>query len=182
MKNEIECKYETQKIKKSSYEQIDCLENAENFFKKNIFLKTNEIFYVIKAFVEETQLFTEGRYLGANNNPLDALINWDGNSNEISLSAVTSIEELLHYLQNSKRSSKFENIYVFKILYKENRMHKIKSFHYDIHDIDLYLFDSSNKKNGNRGEVLKVFRDRDTLSAINFYVPVGDDFFTLPKN
>ena len=181
MKNEIECIYETQKIKKSSYEQIDCIEHAENFLKENIFLKDNEIFYVIKASLEDGDLDTEGRYLGVNDSPIDALINWDGNSNEILLSSVSSIEALLLYLEESRKSPLFENIYVFKIRYKESKMHKIKSFHYDIYDIDLYLFESCNKQNGNRGEVLKILGDRETLSAINFYVPDVDELDISPK-
>ena len=181
MKNEIKCIYETQKIKISKDGKTQCLDYASKFLKENVFLDNDEIIYIVKASVVDTNLLTEGKYLGSDSNLIDALINWDGNSIEICLSTVSLIEDMLGYLEESQNSSTLENIYIFKILYKDYKMHKIKSFHYDVNDIDLYLFDNSKKKNGNRGEVLKLFGDRETLSAINFYVPNVDELEISPK-
>jgi len=170
MKSRVEHIYETQKIDYVEFNQLKEIEKIEKFFIKNSEMKKNEFLYVIKVFVDSNEeIQTQGIYFANETNPLDMIVNGDNNTDEIVIELASSQDKMLEYINTSKTAEYPENIYIFKVLYRDFKLHKIKSFHYDLYDLDLYLFEKCHKKNGTRGQVMKIFGDRDFLTCINFY-------------
>lgn len=170
IKKSIKCIQDTKKTDEVEFNQVDLINKIELFIKKNISIKNGEIIYIVKATIgEDDEINSQGMIYGIEDSPLDIIPNGDNNSEEVKFKIAQNSEQMLEYIKDSINTEVPENIYAIKVTYKGFKLHKIKSIHYDLYDLDLYIFEKSQKQNGFRGQPVKIFNDRDSATGISFY-------------
>jgi len=168
MENKITYTQDTQNINAIELTPKKFLKKAKKFLRANEKLEKNEILYVVKASkTSEEEVIVEGAYYGAEISPLWFLVNSKEYSENVFLAEATSSEAIIEYLLSNKDKEINDNIYVFKVLYEDFKLCKIKSLYGGEHDLSFYIFDSDLNTNE---EVLKRF-GKDTYSPnLNFFL------------
>ena len=172
MKKKITYTQDTQTINEMELTSKKFLKKAKEFLMENAQLEKDEILYVVKA--RETgdgEVIEQGAYYGVDSSPLQFLINSKEHSEDVFLVEATSFEAIREYLINTKSN---DNIYVFKVLYKDFKLCKIESFYGGEHDLEFYIFEHDEELSG-YGEVLKRLGEVNYAPSINFLSSEDDE-------
>ncbi len=167
----IECVYDTQKSNKVDLSKKKLIKKIKGFFKSNTQMKKGEVFYVVKAFIDEdNKVQSYGAYYGAEINPLSLLVNSDDYSDEVFLAEAISKKAMLEFIGKSKNNEQNENIYAFKILYQDFNLLNVESFYGGIYDLDLYMFEHNEEVDNPNRKMLKQLGKVTYTPSLNFYM------------
>lgn len=162
------CTYDTQEIKHVEFNRKEFIKKAKEFFNLSLPLQRDEIFFIVQADMDKYgKVSAFGAYYGICMSPFTFLVNFKEYSEEVFLAEATDEEAMLKYIKKSKKES--NNLYLFKVLYKNFKMQSISSFYGGVHDLDFYMFDYSDDDSKGYGEVLKRFGIVEYSPNINSY-------------
>lgn len=148
--------YEKQEFNKVKFNRKTFINNAQEFFISNLPIKEDEIFIVIKAEIdEENNVKAFGSYYGSEISPLSFLVDSKKCAEEVYLAEAKNRDAMIEYIKKSKDER--DNIYIFKVLFKDFHLESITSFYGGQYDLDCYIFDASDDDTKGLRKILKRF-------------------------
>jgi hypothetical protein len=145
MKIKSTYKYDIHKIVEAQLTTKKFLKKVKKFLYKRKKLQNGEILYVAKVRkISNNQIVTSAAYYGMDVSPLKLFINFNNNSEDIFLAEALSLDALIEYLLH--KPNKNDNIYAFKIFYKDFKICKIESFYRHEDEFNIYIFDEDDEK------------------------------------
>lgn len=154
MKKKLTYKYETQSMNEVTLGKKKSIKKIEEFFLANMELEEDEMFFVVKAFIDaDNKVQTIGAYYGMEMSPFTFLAGSSDDREEVFLAEATSKKAMFEFIQNNNKDEK--NIYAFKIRYEDFKIASIESLYGGPFELDFYIFNLKEDDDSDYGKVLK---------------------------
>lgn len=170
-KTTYKCKHEKVELAESKLSKKKFLKVAKDFVKEKLTLKKDETLFVVKATIdEENQVVSHGAYYGSESSPLSVLVNSKDNSEEVFLAEALDGEAVVELLKRSKKSEVTENIYIFKVVFKEFKLISVESFFVNPLKLTLTMFEYSDPEE-RQATMLHELGELEYVQNLSFYAP-----------
>lgn len=171
MKKKINRIHDIHEVNEVELSKKKFLKNIKEFFIANSNLRDDEIFYIVKANIDKEHIVqTYGAYYGPDSSPLSFLVNSKKSSDEVFLAEATSKEAMLEFIGKSTMHNRDENIYAFKVQYKDFKLCKLESIYGGKLNLSLFMFEYSDEEDAHEKIVLKRLGKIEYVPSLNYFM------------
>jgi len=164
-------KYEKHEISYTQLNKSGFLEQAKYFFETDAELRDGEIYFVIKADMDEKQKVDAiGAYYGMDMPPFTFLVNSNEYSSEVFFAEAESKEAMLNHISNKE----CDNLYIIKAIYKDFKLLSVECLYSASDELSCLMFNYKDDEAQGYGEILKQFGKDEYSPKLNFFLSEGE--------